>query len=267
VHKRHLQTQVDAGAFAAGTVFSGCFADAGAANSAIRREALRYAGDMNREPATHNLQFQEPADVHVVLNSNHYWAGGDPIGDVPLSTALDNTIVYPGDLSPPAADPSDPCETRFLDVKGTDATVPDIWPWFSFAPNAKTHARIEIRKVKAVSGILPFAVPEVEPGAVAVILVDDDKPAGTEVIAATEISHNPDPAGTTIDKFNVYDGMVMGVELTNRDNVSVIVLVSKTDVPDPDLSGTSLATICARTGVRCYAGSGSQDGLALIHGY
>lgn len=267
VHKRHLQTQVDAGAFAAGTAFSGCFADAGAANTAIRREALRYAGDMNREPATNNLQVQEPGDVHVVLNSNRYWQDGDPVDDLALSTGLDNSIVVPSDLSPAPGDPSDPCETRFLDVKATDATVPDLWPMHSFAPNAKTHARVEIRKVKAVSGILPFAVPEVEPGAVAVILVDEDKPAGTEVIAATEISHNLDPPGTTIDKFNVYDGVIMGIELTNRDNISVIVLVSKTDVPDPDLSGLSLATICTRAGVRCYAGSGKNDGLALIHGY
>lgn len=132
--------------------------------------------------------------------------------------------------------------------------------------DAKTHARIEIRKVKAVSGILPFAVPEVEPGAVAVILTDENAAAGSEVLAATEISQNLNPLGP-ISKFNVYDGLVGGIEITNRDNISVIVLVSKTNMSDPDLSGTSVAAICGRAGVRCYSGSGKQDGPALIHGY
>jgi hypothetical protein len=267
VHKRHLQTQVDAAAFAAGTLFSGCFADPVAADGAIRREALRYAGDLSREPATTNLQVQEPQDVHAVLNSSEYWTEGDATDDATLRVTHDNTIVAPGDATPPPGDPSDPCETRFLDVKATDSRVPDIWPWLTFRPSPKTHARVEIRKVKALSGILPFAVPEVDPGAVAVLLTDEDAPAGNEVIAKTEISHNPNPAGTDLDRFNVYDGLVMGVEITNRDNLSLIVLVSRTDIEDPDLSGNSLATICSRPGVRCYAGAGKQDGLALIHGY
>jgi len=40
---------------------------------------LRYAGDLNREPTTSNLQVQESEDVHVVLNSNRYWQAGDPV--------------------------------------------------------------------------------------------------------------------------------------------------------------------------------------------
>jgi hypothetical protein len=268
VHKKHLQTQVDAAAFAAGTLFSGCFANADSANDAIRKEALKFAGDMNRDPATTNLQVQQPGDVHAVLNSDRYWAAGDPIDDATLRAERDNTIVYPGDLYPPPADPSDPCETRFLDVKATDATVPDVWRWFSFAPDAKTHARVEIRKVRAVSGILPFAVPEVEPGAVAAIFVDEDAPAGSEVLRATEISQNPSPI-PPLDRFNVYDGLVGPIEITGRDNVSVIILVSKADVPNPALPGPggSLAAACGQTGVRCYAGSGKQNGLALVHGY
>ena len=266
VHKRHLQTQVDAAAFASGTQFTGCFADQIAANTAIRKEALRFAGDPNREPLTANLQVHEPEDVHVVLNSDRYWASGDAVDDVTLSTTLDNTITYPGDPDPPPNDPSDPCETRFLDVKGTDENVPDLWGWFPFTPDARTHARVEIRKVKAISGMLPFAVPEVEPGAVAVILADEDALDGSEVLAATEISQNPSP-DPTIDKFNVYDGLVGQIEITGRDNVSVIVLVSKADVPDPDLTDPSLAVICGQPGVRCYSGAGKQSGLALVHGY
>jgi Flp pilus assembly protein TadG len=266
VHDRHLQMQVDSAAFAAGTQFTGCFTGMPEANTAIRTQALAYAGDSNRDPATTNLQVQEPADAHVVFNSSRYWQDGDAIDDSGLSATLDNTITYPGDTSPPPADPSDPCETKFLDVKSTDDDVPSLLPWLSFTPDAKAHARVEIRKVKALSGMLPFAVPEVDPGAVAVILTDEDAADGNEVLATTEISRNtaPPPA---IAKYNVYDGLVGGIELSSRDNVSVIVLVSAVSNPDPDLSGPSVAVICGRPGVRCYSAGGKQAGLALIHGY
>jgi Flp pilus assembly protein TadG len=266
VHQRHLQTQVDAAAFAAGTKFTGCFADSAAANTAIRGAALAYAGDTNRDPTAANVQVQEPQDVHVVMNSERYWHPGDPSDDATLSATLDNTITYPGDLAPPPVDPSDPCETRFLDVKATDESVPDLWPWLQFSPDVKTHARIQINKVKAISGMLPFAVPEADPGAVAVILTDEDAVDGMEVLAATKLSENLDPA-ESISKFNAYDGLVGPVEISSRDNISVVVLVSQPTNPDPDLSGPSIAIICSRPGVRCHAAGSKQGGLALIHGY
>ena len=48
VHKKHLQTHVDAGALAPAPKFVGCsfqFGDPAAANHAIREIALEYAGD------------------------------------------------------------------------------------------------------------------------------------------------------------------------------------------------------------------------------
>ena len=45
VHKKHLQTQVDAAALAGGAEFQGCFLDQPTANQKVRAEALRYAGD------------------------------------------------------------------------------------------------------------------------------------------------------------------------------------------------------------------------------
>lgn len=267
VHAKRLQTQVDAAAFAAGTQFTGCFADPEATNVAIRRQALEYAGDPNRDPATMNLQVQQPTAVHVVLNSGRYWRKGDPVDDATLSTTLDGSITYAGDPNPPPADPSDPCETRFLDVKATDVDVPSLWRWLPIFPDVRKKARIEIRKVKALSGMLPFAVPEITPGAVAAIFVDEDAAVDSEVLAAMELSQTPAPSGSPLSKFNVYDGLVGGVDLSSRDNLSVIILVSRTNVPDPSLGGTSLGAICSQAGVRCYAGPGSQNGLALVHGY
>ena len=53
VHKKNLQTLVDAGAFAGGTKFVGCsfqFGDPVAANQAIKETALQYAGDTTAKP-------------------------------------------------------------------------------------------------------------------------------------------------------------------------------------------------------------------------
>ena len=103
VHKRHLQTQVDAGAFAGATKFVGCsfqFGDPVAANAAIKATALGYTGDQARDPATTNLQLQEPADVRVVLNSARYWTDGDPLTGVGLDDTLDtddfNEAIWAG---------------------------------------------------------------------------------------------------------------------------------------------------------------------------
>lgn len=48
VHKRHLQTQVDAAALASGPEFVGCFLDPTNANLAIASRALAYSGDTYR---------------------------------------------------------------------------------------------------------------------------------------------------------------------------------------------------------------------------
>ena len=52
VHKRHLQTQVDAAVLAAGPAFVGCFHAPAAANQAIAQTALEYAGDTLRDGTT-----------------------------------------------------------------------------------------------------------------------------------------------------------------------------------------------------------------------
>ena len=52
VHKKRLQTLVDAGAFAGATKFVGCsfqFGDPVAANAAIKSTALDFSGDTARE--------------------------------------------------------------------------------------------------------------------------------------------------------------------------------------------------------------------------
>ena len=165
VHKRHLQTQVDAAALAAAPSFSSCFFDPTAANLAIASTALSYAGDTARDPSSVNQQVQTPGNVRVTLNSQRYWAAGDP--------ATPTTTGY-GIATDPVGDNSagTPCATSTLDVKATDADVPKLFSWLGIRPDIKAHARVEIHQVKEESGFLPLAVPEIDPAYVYAIFVD-----------------------------------------------------------------------------------------------
>ena len=165
VHKRHLQTQVDAAALAAAPSFTGCFHDAAAANLAIASTALSYAGDTARDPDSVNLQVQEPNDVRVTLNSQRYWAAGDPV--TPTTTGYGSTATAVGDNSA-----GTPCATSTLDVKATDVDVPKLFSWLGIRPDIKAHAKVEIHRVKEESGFLPLAVPEIDPNFAYAIFVD-----------------------------------------------------------------------------------------------
>jgi uncharacterized membrane protein len=90
VHKKHLQTLVDAGAFAGGQEFTGCGQDPAGTNADIAAAALKYAGDPNRDATTENRQLEDPLDAHVVLNSTNYWPGAGTATD---GTGYDYTNV------------------------------------------------------------------------------------------------------------------------------------------------------------------------------
>ena len=184
VHKRHLQTQVDAAALAAAPSFSGCFFDPATANLAIASTALSYAGDTARDPSSTNLQVQEPNDVRVTLNSQRYWAAGDP--------ATPTTTGY-GTMDPTVGDNSagTPCATSTLDVKATDFDVPKLFSWLGIRPDIKAHARIEIHEVKEESGFLPLAVPEIDPSFVYAIFVDYATDGTKTPFAVQELKKGP----------------------------------------------------------------------------
>jgi hypothetical protein len=276
VHKKHLQTMVDAGAFAAAPKFVGCsfqFGDPAAANNAIRQLALEYAGDPSRDPATRNRQHQEPNDVHVLLNSTRYWQPGDPTSGVAVA-GLDFTWDIDGD-----GGGGDPCSERSLDVKATDEDAPLLLGVLPLLPDIKSRARVEVRQLVEQSAMLPWAVPEVEPAAVAALFVDEDS---GNVIAAQQLEKRDDP-NLPFDEW-VTSGLDWStspptevVSNASRvdlqfENTGVVILVAKV-VPFPSggtLSLTGpLVDICGQEPgvVSCYAGDGNQDGLTFIHGW
>jgi hypothetical protein len=284
VHKRHLQTQVDAAAFSGAHKFVGCsfqFGDPNAANDAIKAAALAYAGDTNRVPTpadTFNLQEQQPADVHVVLNSARYWAPGDDITD---GIGLDYTM----DPDSNPLTPGDPCTTKTLDVKATDDEAPLLWRWLTLTPSPKTKARVEIQQIKEQSGMLPWAVPDIEPAAVAAIFVDENTGAVVDwqllmkdenYDLNTDLDDNPTtnpfPLAAWVTPEPVTCPEVTpGCVPIPSENTGIVILLSKVD--DTPLLTTggpgTLTTICDQAPglVACYAGDGDQDGLTFIHGW
>lgn len=254
VHKRHLQTQVDAAAFAGGPQFVGCFNDPTAANMAIASRALAYAGDTLRlgqlgpgAPAsTTNYQVQTPADVRAALNSSAYWKTGDPTD----GSTLDNTL-------------GTPCSTAFLDVKATDDEAPLLWGLIPFTASPKTHARIEIRDLESQIGVLPWAVPEIDPKAVVALFVNEDTGA---VFDYQELMSNDIPT-LPWSEWSTSTGQERVVLDGGRDNTGIVILVSKNDAT-PVVTG-SLAAICGQDPglVGCYGGSTQTSGISFIHAY
>jgi hypothetical protein len=259
VHKKHLQTLVDAGALAGGGAFTGCAQDSVQTNNAIRDTALAYSGDKNRDPLSRNTQVQQAGDVHVVLNSTQYWSTGSPTDGSGFDNTLDSADV---DAQ------GDPCNERYLDVKATDEDAPLIWRWLPATPSPKAKATVEIRDVASAIGVLPFAVPELDAERVAVIFIDENvsENNSASVVGAGFLNEQTNLApNDPLRAFSTWRGDVAPVDLNGSENFNVVVAISFG--PTFALSG-SLRTICGRTGVTCYGGDDTNSsGLSHIHTY
>ena len=283
VHKRHLQTQVDAAALAGGTKFTGCSSlfDPAAANLAIKGTALEYAGDDLRAPDTidptfgstvRNQQVEQPGDVRVVINSSDYWSQGDPTD----GSSLDDTQDLDGDGS------GDPCNERAVDAKATDDEVPNIFgvSWGGFVPlhpSPKSHARVEIHQVLEENGMLPFAVPEIDPAAVYAIFVNEINGAivGTQKLCKLPSSATCTAVGSAPNSNFSYWSTSTGQNLVNipTENTGVVILISKnaTTVAMPGslpAAAPALANLCSSSPglIRCH-GNTSPTGVNFIHGW
>ncbi len=270
VHKRHLQTQVDAAALAGGGMFTGCFgtdpAFTSLTNVAIRDEAEKYAGDTLRDPSAANTQLQQPDDVRVVFNSGTYWSPPNlPLGVSSPSTGygLDDSVATPGD----------PCSLLELDVKATDEDAPLLWGLIPIHPDPKSRAKVQVQQARGVR-ILPWAVPEVDPLFVAPIFIDEET---GEVLCtpAGSLAHPSYPSGDPLSQFSMWEGDVgcdpTGEFFASSENIGVIILVSKDPSPAMPGLGTFPPYTCNQAPRRwnCYGGS-TGDGsssLSFIHAY
>lgn len=166
VHHRHLQTQADAAALAAGSHFADCFSPDSAvvanATANMQAAAQRYAGN-----SSSNFNFQvahgtSDASTVVTLYNSKTFARGGP--------GPDDTVA-------------DPCTSPYMfDVKQTDEDVPYVLAALvnAFVPSASTvvpainaWARVELKKSIILQGSLPLAVPDIDPKHITVTYVNE----------------------------------------------------------------------------------------------
>jgi len=162
-HGKHLQTKVDAAAFAGGV--SWAFPCGTTIDANIEDFARQYVGAHTKadgspySTTTFNPQVGKVQgdQIHAVLNGPDY---------------------YDADTNPNPSEKSDPsnpsiCSSRILDVKGTEQDSPLLWGWLPLAPDIKRKARIEIQESEAVTGLLPIAVRVPRPVSAAAIFFDE----------------------------------------------------------------------------------------------
>ena len=172
VHKRHLQVQVDAAALAAGQHFADCLAASGSAESNMEAEATAYGG------GTYNQQV------------------GGAGGKGTVTLWYQRNTYPPGVLGPDdTANGVDACSSGMFDVKATESDLPHL---FVISPLAtvRAHARVELRVLTNMKGLLPVAVPDVRFNYAFATFIDENTglpPAGcpgtcTEQLQKTGVS-------------------------------------------------------------------------------
>jgi hypothetical protein len=137
VHKRHLQIQVDAAALAAGQNFADCLSAPGSAEGNMEAEAAKYGG------GTYNDQV------------------GGAAGKGTVTLWYQRNTYPPGVLGPDdTANGVGACSSGMFDVKATESGIPNL---FGISPLAtvRAHARVELKMLTSMKGLLPVAVPDV----------------------------------------------------------------------------------------------------------
>jgi putative Flp pilus-assembly TadE/G-like protein len=252
VHKRHLQVQADAAAFAAAKEFQPC------ANESIYARAGEYGGVSKVATPSGTTTSSAPlyneqiagapqSAIHELINSQRYYDQSSPV---------DSTAVE-----------ASPCSASMVDVKVTETNLPWYWRLFSSVPYINAHARVEILQQTTAKGSLPVAVNDFAPKSVEAYFVDES------VIPASQLmtcgASGKGPCGVALQS----DGIVAGEGVwdnggtpfafaVNKPNVGVRVAVSGRST----LTGT-MSTDCSQTFVECFDASSAKLGLLHIQGY
>jgi Putative Flp pilus-assembly TadE/G-like len=140
VHKRHLQLQVDAAALAAGQYFADCLRSSPASvESSMESIASQYGGTV------YNRQVGGASGTGTV--TLWYQHNAYP----PPSKERADTDVPDGQAA---------CTSAMFDVKATEAAIPHIFNLGPLQVNVSTHARVQLRLLTEMKGLLPVAVPD-----------------------------------------------------------------------------------------------------------
>jgi len=270
-HKRHLQLQVDNGAFAGATNFNGCISASATdrgdktkpANVGIQDMARKFSGDTKHIASALNPQINNRPNVTVVLNSTK----------------------YPSDGGTDYSDPNGPfCQAGYVDVKSTDDLKAGraILPWNlagSILPKINAHARVSIFQIGTLAGSLPLAVEDVNPLAAGALVVNEDTASFKTTLSAIlgrQVLSSGTPQVLNGQNLTPWTGGPVSVTIPTRspqaDVGVVIALCSNKNLCGPTKgngwltdSTKTLNDVCSQLYVTCHAGD--QTGLEFIHGY
>lgn len=276
-HGKHLQTKADASALAGGGVWGfPCAADS---DPAIELQARTYVGAHTQ------------ADGTVFNSTLNPQVGG--VGASSIHAILNGSAWYDDDSNPSAADKNDPagslCEAMVLDVKVTESNSFPLFSLIPFFPDIKRKARVEIREVESLRGLLPFAVRVPKPVSAAAMFYNE---ATGGILAVNYFCEKPGimgmPAGlggwTTLDPTNPSGLCSSWANLNVSETTGVAIATSfrpacSATVTTNCFEDGGFATVddlCRQGGgtlVQCFfaTGSGSsqtvQSGLQFIRGY
>ncbi len=159
-HARHLQTKVDAAAFAGGG--SWAFPCAADIDAKIEDNARQYVGEHTKVDGTtytttsYNPQIGKVRfdQIHAVLNGPNYY---------------DADEAAPTEKTAPAGSI---CEAKTLDVKATEQDTP-LLGWRALWPDLKRKARVEIQEVEGITGLIPIAMRAPEPVSAAAVYYNE----------------------------------------------------------------------------------------------
>jgi hypothetical protein len=184
VHAKHLQTKVDAAAFAGGTVWGfPCGPDV---DANIEDQARLYVGSHTAADGTvvtspHNPQVSGvgPDSIYTSLNQAQWWSGSFPAADF--------------------SDPPGPiCESMILDVKATAKDPPLIGSIIPLFPDIKRKARVEVQEVDGLTGLLPIAVRLPQPLSAAAVFYDEETGSILDAELFRQVCLDPDDTSDCI---------------------------------------------------------------------
>jgi len=177
-YARHLQTKVDAAAFAGGASWGfPCGADI---DANIEEQARLYVGSHTSADGTvvtspHNPQLSGVGadEIYTSLNQAQWWGGGFP--------------------APDFSDPPGPvCESKILDVKATQEDPPLLWSFIPLFPDIKRKARVQIEEIDGLTGLLPIAVRLPQPLSAAAVFYDEETGSILDAKLFRQVCTNPD---------------------------------------------------------------------------
>lgn len=235
-HKRHLQLQADAAAFAAAqdfpTVITGSTCDTTPFNDTAKQYGGLPFGTGTQPP--YNPQIGKGGPVEQALNAEFYPG--------PKPDPKDTTVNTDGLCSSP----------WMVDVKMSDDSVPWFFKIGGLAPAVvHAHARVSILRLDTLQGALPVSVQDTKARAMRVTFIDES------TSPPTELDHIDLHADISQNGLSMWDNTGQPHDFTvNKKNIGVRVAVS----------GNPTDVTCGDQLVVCYD-LGSTNGLLFLHGW